>query len=71
MSKLFVIIGATLLLVASGIYAANPEIFEGGWKDGTSVKWICPPKTSGAIPFQFTTKEGVVYQGILSCGESV
>lgn len=73
-SKLFVKVSAAILLVAAAVglaYAGDLKVFSGTFTDGAVMKWVCPPGTSGTIPFQFTTPDGSQYTAEVRCGVGV
>ena len=65
----------TLILLAIALpllaYTAVPEVYDGTFPNGATLKWACKPGTSGAVRFQLVTPTGEMYGGVLSCGEPV
>lgn len=57
-------------LVALPVAAAD-DVKTGQWEDGSAIAWVCSSKYNIAIKFAFKTKDDVVYQGILTCGETI
>jgi hypothetical protein len=66
LSKLLLISALAALPVA-----AADGVQTGQWEDGSTVAWMCSNKQNISVKFAFKTKEGVVYQGILTCGETI
>ncbi len=60
----------TTALVALPVAAAN-GVQTGQWEDGSAIAWQCSNKQNIAVKFAFRTKEGEVYQGVLTCGETI
>lgn len=62
-----------LLLVAALIAApvVAGEVQQGQWEDGSAIVWQCSNKHNIAVKFAFKTKDNLVYQGILTCGETI
>lgn len=61
----------SVALITSPVTSIANEVFQGGWEDGVEIRWVCPPKTQGAIPFAIKLRDGKIYQGTLSCGFAV
>lgn len=66
---LFKTIAVALALLAAPLAAQVTQ--QGVFEDGSAVVWLCENKAKGNVKFAFITKEGVVYQGVLSCGQQV
>lgn len=62
-----------LLLVAALVAApvVAGEVQQGQWEDGAALLWQCSNKQNISVIFAFKTKEGQVYQGRLTCGETI
>lgn len=68
MFKFLSSIVVSLSLILAPVNAVAQEVFQGGWEDGVEIRWVCPPKTQGAIPFAIKLPTGEIYKGTLSCG---
>lgn len=71
MIKMLSAILVSVSIILAPINAFAQEVFEGGWEDGVEIRWVCPPKTQGAIPFASKLPTGEIYKGTLSCGFAV
>lgn len=71
MFKTILSVVISLSLILSPINAVAQEVFQGGWEDGVEIRWVCPPKTKGEIPFALRLPSGEIYKGVLSCGQPV
>jgi hypothetical protein len=60
----------TLALVALPVAAAD-NVQTGNWEDGSAIAWACQSKQFNKVVFAFKTKEGEVYQGVLTCGDTI
>lgn len=52
-------------------FAAPQPVQTGQWEDGSAIAWQCSNKTNMQVKFMFKTADGTVYQGILTCGETI
>lgn len=59
-----------LIFLLTPYLYAQQDVFQGEFGDGSKVLWSCG-KAEGQVRFMFITKEGVPYQGVLSCGKGV
>lgn len=62
-----ILLSATLVAVP----AVAGEVQQGQWEDGAAIAWQCSNKLNIAVKFAFKSKEGLVYQGVLTCGETI
>lgn len=62
------LLSATLVVMP---VAAAPGVQTGEWEDGSAMAWQCSNKQNVAVKFAFKTKEGQIYQGVLTCGETI
>ena len=60
----------SLSLLAFPAMAAQ-AVRTGEWEDGSAVAWMCSSNANVAVKFAFKTKEGQVYQGVMSCGDTI
>ncbi len=60
----------TTALVALPVAAAT-GVRTGEFEDGSAVAWQCSSNANVAVKFLFKTKDGTVYQGVLSCGDTI
>jgi len=60
----------TATLVALPVAAAD-GVLTGQWEDGSAIAWQCASKQNNKVLFAFKTKEGDVYQGVLTCGDTI
>lgn len=60
-----------LTMLSFHTYAQTPEVFEGGWENGTVIQWVCPKGTNGVVPFLIVLPDGVKLTGMLKCGVSI
>lgn len=65
LSKLLVVAAFVAAPVVAG------EVQQGHWEDGSAIAWQCSNKHNLSVHFAFKTKEGQVYQGVMSCGETI
>lgn len=58
--------------LAAPAYAYTPQpVQTGQWEDGSAIAWQCSNKTNMQVKFMFKTADGTMYQGILTCGETI